>query len=303
MKMKKMKLFALMFLAGALIFSSCKKDEEEVAVAGPSLVFQNGNNSMEFDGSKGIDVRLDFTAEGEVSSFKLVFSLNNATADSIYELTSTYKGEKSGNYTFTRSAALVGSDLDLDATGTVKYVFTLIDKNNNTKTATYTVTAASTAGPINTYTTVLLGGQDNTTLGSAYDAEGNEVFSMTGITATNQAKVDFIFAYGSTSHYYIGSPSNSDIAISHDMTGWTTKNATVIATTTVTNTEFDAITDDAAIVAATANISGTKANDLNTNDVFAFITVDGKKGLVKVVATEGTSGADRKITLEVKIQQ
>ncbi len=127
---------------------------------------------------------------------------------------------------------------------------------------------------------------------------------MTSISATNQAKVDFIFAYGSTSHYYIGAPSNSDIAISHtSIANWTTKNATVIAITSVTATQFDAITDDVAIVAATANISGTKANDLSSGNVFAFITVDGKKGLVKVVSTEGTIGADRKITLEVKVQQ
>ena len=299
MKMKKMKLFALMFLAGALIFSSCKKDDEEVAIAGPSITFQGGNNSLDFDDTVGIDVNVDFTAEGEVSVFKLTF----LDGDSIFDLTSTYKGDKSGTYRFIREKSLIGADLQ-KGLGEVKYIFTLTDKESNTKTATYTVTAAgSQAGPINTYTTVLLGGQDNTTLGSAYDAEGNEVFSMTGITATNQAKVDFLFAYGSTSHYYIGSPSNSDIAISHDMTGWTTKNATVIATSTVTNTEFDAITDDAAIVTATANISGTKANDLSSNDIFALITVDGKKGLVKVISTEGTSGANRKITLEVKIQQ
>ena len=175
--MKKMKLFALMFLAGTLIFSSCNKDDEEVAVAGPSLSFQNGDNSLEFDGTKGIDVRVDFTAEGEVSSFKLVFSLENSSADSIYDLTSTYKGDKSGSYTFSRSKELVGADLNLDGTGTVKYIFTLRDKNDNVKTATYTVTTA-TQDELVEKTGYLY--HISGPLQGAYDLKGDSLVSSTG---------------------------------------------------------------------------------------------------------------------------
>jgi len=138
MKMKKMKLFALMFLAGALIFSSCKKDDEEettpVAIAGPSITFQGGNDSLEFTGAD-IDVNVDFKADGKVSVFKLTFF----DGDSIIDLTSTYKGEKSGTYRFVRTASRVGADLQLGL-GKVVYLFTLTDKENNTKTAEYTVT-------------------------------------------------------------------------------------------------------------------------------------------------------------------
>ena len=298
--MKKMKLFALMFLAGALIFSSCKKDDDDVAIAGPSITFQNGNNSLDFDTNnpEGIDVNVDFKADGKVASFKITF----LDGDSIIDLTSTYKGDKSGTYRFERSAAKVGADLQ-KGSGTVKYLFTLIDKEDNKKQATYIVKIAR--GDINSYTAVLLGGQSNLSEPSAYDAESNSKISVSNNTSTeDQAKVDFIFAYGTSNEYYIAAPSNDDIATSHsDVSSWTTRNATKVGTTGVTSVIFDAIDDDALIISSTDGISTEKVNHLTVNQVFGFITVNGKKGLAKVVSVEGTDPASRKITLDVKVQQ
>jgi len=287
MKMKKMKLFALMFLAGALIFSSCKKDDEEVAIAGPSLSFQNGNNSLEFDGSKGIDVRLDFTAEGEVSSFKLVLSLNNATADSVYDLTSTYKGEKSGNFTFIRSAALVGADLSLDATGTVKYVFTLIDKDNNKKTAEYTVTAASTSPEISAFSAKVLGASGSNS-GSYLNATEGIVYTQGDATA-NDTKIDLVYKWVTDAGLY--SPNHTDVST-------VLTNSTVIGSYTGTST-FENIDKEeiATLTAPTTN----DAKTLAVGNILVFKTASAKMGVLKVTAlNNGTSGD---MTVDIKVQQ
>ena len=287
MKMKKMKLFALMFLAGTLIFSSCNKDDEDVAVAGPSLTFQNGANTLEFDGSKGIDVRLDFTAEGEVSTFKLVFSLNNATADSIYDLTSTFKGEKSGNYSFTRSAALVGADLNLDATGTVKYVFTLTDKENNTKTATYTVNAASTAPEISAFSARVLGASGSNS-GSYLNATEGYVYTQGDATA-NDTKIDLVYKWVTDAGLY--SPNHADVST-------VLTNSTVIGIYAGT-TAFDNI--DKEEIATLAVPTGNDAKTLAVGNILVFKTADAKMGVLKVTAlNNGTSGD---MTVDIKVQQ
>ena len=67
--MKKVKFLALMFLAGATLFSSCKKDEE--TVADPTISFQGGTTSLVFTGANSIDVNITFAAEGKIESVSL----------------------------------------------------------------------------------------------------------------------------------------------------------------------------------------------------------------------------------------
>ena len=184
-----------------------------------------------------------------------------------------------------------------------KFQFTLTDKAGEAATKTITITtedAPVNANPINTYSATLLGGQSNPNVGSFYDVNTNTVYQLSGANS-NQADIDLIFAYGNTNHYYIASPDDADIAISHsNVASWTTRNSTILMTTSISAADFDAMTDDANF----PTVSGSsKVNMLQVGDVFAFQTVDGKKGLVKVTEILGSSGADRAIKIDVKIQQ
>ena len=282
-----MKLVALMFLAGALIFTSCKKDEDEVAIAGPSITFQGGANSLEFDGSKGIDVRLDFTAEGKVSTFKMVLALENSTADSILDLTSDYKGDKSGNFTFMRSAAQVGADLALDATGTIKYVFTLVDKENNTKVVDYTVTVASTAPEVVAFSAKVLGASGSAS-GSYLNATEGLVYTQGDATA-NDTKIDLVYKWTTGADLF--SPNHTDVST-------TLTNSTVIGAYTGSST-FDNI--DKTEIAALTTPTGTDAKTLAVGNILVFKTNDAKMGVLKVTAlNNGTTGD---MTVDIKVQQ
>ncbi len=282
MKMKKMKLFALMFLAGALMFSSCKKDDETVAIAGPSITFQGGNNSLEFDGSKGIDVNVDFTAEGEVSVFKLTF-LNG---DSIFDLTSTYKGEKSGTYRFVRETAKVGADLQ-EGQGEVKYIFTLTDKENNTKTATYTVTSASNAPEIVAFSAKVLGASSSN-YGSYLNATEGIVYTQNDATA-NDTKIDLVYKWTIGADLY--SPNHADVTT-------VLTNSTVIGAYTGQNTFANINKEE---IASLTVPTETSAKTLAVGNILVFKTADAKMGVLNVTALN--NGTDGDMTVDIKVQQ
>ena len=113
-------------------------------------------------------------------------------------------------------------------------------------------------------------------------------------------------SYGATNQATIASPANSDAqSVFSGMSGWSTKNDTKFATTSITASDFDAITDDLGIVAAADGASATKANQLSAGDVVAFVTAStssnpGKKGLFKVVSITGTNAGTMSITVKVQ---
>ena len=81
---------------------------------------------------------------------------------------------------------------------------------------------------------------------------------------------------------------------------FTTKNETRFASSSITASEFDDIENDAQIADITG-LNESKLTQLAIDDVVAFVTEDGKKGLIKVADMEtGNTGT---ITINVKIQQ
>ncbi len=152
MKMKKMKLFALMFLAGALIFSSCKKDDETLA---PTISV--GTTSETFDGTdKNVVFSVVVKAEAEVESFSIseVKTLAGANpSTSAYDADNTsFKGETSKTYYFDKTFTASDFTNGTDVFDKIVYTFSLSDKEGRTTSKEFTITyTVSTAGPINTY--------------------------------------------------------------------------------------------------------------------------------------------------------
>ena len=183
-----------------------------------------------------------------------------------------------------------------------KITWTITDKDDLTSTTTGTIDIISGAGNINTYTAVLLGADQNADAGSFYATSTNTVYTVAE-AYTNQDNVDFIYYYGSTNEASIAAPNDVDVAVFnvYGLANWTTKNATTFKTTSVTTSNFDAMTDDATIVTEADGSSATAVNQLTQGNVFAFVTEAGKKGLVKVGTI--TTGRDGNITITVKVQE
>ncbi len=305
--MKNFKLFGLMLLAGTLIFSSCKKDEETTTAA-PAITFSNGNDALVFDGTNAIDVNVDATAEAKVDEFKLVKVINdtNGSSETPISVDYDFEGETSGSYRFQRTTSEIAIDLanSTDDPKKVEYKFSLTDKDGAVKNAIYTVTMAAASGnPIHTYSATLMGAQDNANTGSFFASTNGNVY-LTADANNNSSLIDIIYYYGSSNEATLCAPN--DVTVNGGTgnlslaTGLTTQNATTFTTTTVSASTFNAMSDDTGFDAITS-FPETKMVTLATDNVIAFKTAAGKIGLIKVSSiTTGNTGS---MTIDVKIQE
>lgn len=185
-----------------------------------------------------------------------------------------------------------------------KFTFTLTDKAGETATKTFIITTTEAAGNIKTFTNVILLGAQSNANGSYLDAYTADIYTSANYLA-NAASIDMIYFYGSTNLATLAAPSDvtvngtgSNLALA---VGMSPQNDTKFMTTTITTAEFDAMADDSSFPTITSGAGDSKANDLALNDVIAFETADGKKGLIKV--TEIVVNANGTLKIDVKIQE
>jgi hypothetical protein len=166
---------------------------------------------------------------------------------------------------------------------------------------------------INVFTAQLLGGQSNPNSGSFFNAVDGVIYSVSeAFSSGNNEKNDLVFHYGNNIQYSIGSVDDSYViaafnAINVDLNLLNPKSTTRFKEFS-TDIDFDAIQNESELLAA-YQVGGasnlTNMQNLVPGKVFGIQLDVGRGariGLVKVVATDGTSGADRSITIDVKIQ-
>lgn len=167
-----------------------------------------------------------------------------------------------------------------------------------------------TYGQINTYSAKLLGGQNNATLGSFFSTSTGTVIGSVdaGASTTLQSSVDLVYFFGTTNGASIGAPNDATVATAHtgstSLPNWTIKNATKFVATSLTPANFIASMNDSLIKTIdTATISATLVPQLTVGKIVAFKTAAGKYGIYHVAAIGGTTGSDREITIDVKVQK
>ena len=171
-------------------------------------------------------------------------------------------------------------------------------ENDDTKS----FTVISGAGNIVRFTAVLMGAQASTT-GSFLDANTGNVYTQADAN-DNQELIDVIYYFGSSNAATLCAPNDEtvnggagNLALCES---WTTHNATTFGSSLFTIAEFDAMTDDSQLLSI-ANLTNSKATDLAVDNIIAFETVDGKKGLIKV--SDLISATDGTITIDVLMQE
>jgi hypothetical protein len=285
------------------IFSSCSKDEDPV----PPTVTINILDAPTYTAGTSVVFQLIISSNEDLVSF---WAEESVDSDPWGDVTAMIPDEAldidSWQFDNGLHAVTLEYTYNIPATGIepnseVTISWEIEDKEATAKESrTFTIVAG--AGPIDSYTAVLLGSHENASVGSFYSIANNAVYTVAQAMAVQPA-VDFIYFYGATNEATIAAPDDTDAgSISvFGLSGWTTMNATRFAATTVAAADFDAIADDATIVAEATGADATKTNHLAVDQVFAFMTDGGKKGLVKVAAI--TAGSDGTITLEIKVQQ
>ena len=232
---------------------------------------------------------------------------NPTTTKKIDELLITSTGGVDTTISVNKATETLIFAFDAPAAGATE-TFTFRVQDNGSKSATKSLTVkgpsvVSPAGNIDTYSATLVGAQNNATTGSAFASSNGNVY-LKAQAASNSNLIDFVFFVGATNAATIAAPNDPTVdgstPSSVDLTDtYSTKNATKFMTTSISVSDFNAMSDDADFPAFTGSL--TKVNNLSVGNVFAFETVAGKVGLVHVSALNGTASGD--ITLNVKVQE
>jgi hypothetical protein len=297
--MKKITLFSSLLLFVIAIFSSCSTTD--TVLSGPTIKFQNSITSFEIDYATQADpytvtIIAGIDAVSKIKDFTV--KEKDATGASIpITVTGSFSGETSFTETFNISCAST-------AAFPLQIIFTVTDKLDKSMEKIFTITKKASGAAITTLEGKILGGADNTTVGSFIHLGDGSVMN-TMQAGSNQGAVDLIFTYSSTNGNLMAAPNDGTIDQAFTtVTAWTTKNATKF-TALLTAVNFDNVTNDLLITSnvTTAAAANTRINSLAVGSVFGFITAANKKGLIKVTAIGGTVPSDRSITFSIKIQQ
>jgi hypothetical protein len=293
MKNLKFLLFVLLPL-GILSMSSCSKDATP-----PTIKFTQGTGYTSGDVSVPVNsiLKIGITARAGSSKLANFKATIYAPGSQSTPVDSTFSGD-----TFARDFTITTPDQA--GTGSINFVITDADG----QTAAVSINITTTAEPINVFTAILMGGQQNADLGSFYSTGENVVMNL-GTARQNAAKADLVYYYGTTNQASIVAVSDAqlgDVPVFAECTSWLPKNDTKFKL--MTGIDWATITDESGIKEHAVNLTETHINNLAIGNIVAFETAatstnPGKKGLYKVVEINGTSGADRSIKLEIKIQK
>jgi hypothetical protein len=304
--MKKIsKFFSMLAFAAVALLSSCS-DEDDPKPA-PSLDFVAGAGYTTGDVTlePGSTLKVKWVAnKGDKDMDLFSIKVNNGyladyAPDGANSNPYSLKGSNQNTY-----QGEVSTTVSSNVGTTETYTFTVTDKNGNSTSKTIKVTIGTAqTGAIDTWTAVILGNENHTTLGSFYDAEGNVVYTQAN-AKTNATLVDFVYYHGVTNGAAMAAPSNTDAeAIFTGLGTWTTRNATKFKTTTLNQTQFNAITAGSELATQATGATNTQVTNLAVGQVFAFTTVGGKSGLAYVSQLSGSATASGTITITVKVQK
>ncbi len=170
---------------------------------------------------------------------------------------------------------------------------------------------------INNYATTL-GNHKNSNLGSLFATiDGtNYQRDVADSLDSREKSVDFAFVTtgttGTDAAFLFGSLKDATIGVNtpgsrfFNLDTWTYKNDTKFATTSVSKATFDAIDDEAKLLAEIPSIvNSTKVSYsiAPANTVFAFVTAGGKKGLILVKTASGDGSTSGSADVQVKVQR
>ena len=270
-------------LSGLLLLSSCSKDSTTPTPQPPSLNIVAGTGLISGDAT--VEVNSTF-------SIKLAAFQN---ADSKKNL-STLKVSR----TFTPQTKSANSDTTLDlgnlpsveitlnfnaqpSVGSEIIEFVLTDKAGETASQSLKIT---TKVSITKYTDVELGSFNTTGTVPSFFATSTGEAMPKAVAANNLDIIDFCFLKSQVDqNNYMCAINDTKAVSAYQLSSWATQNATKFDTTNYTAAEFDSMTDDTYIAGITIADPQTDHSRvvLENGKVYSFITVAGKKGLIKVI--------------------
>lgn len=289
-------------LAGITIFSACKKDST------PEQFFT-------FDLASGTGYITGDVTLPTGQPFKVGIVASASTDNTLTHLLINRVFEGKTDIIFDTTLNLTAFNYDFNwvsrgEPGVETWIFTITESTGSSLMKTFNITTESTTGPIYTYDQRILGGQQNPT-GPAFSSANGEVYDLAS-GKINAASVDWLYYFGTVSSATITSPDDNDATKIFTDGGtvedpgpnalltWSVRNATrfILINDTI---NWDAIQDDSELITLSQGASESAVRELQAGFYVAFITSQGKRGLIRINAINQEE--DGTIDISVKVQQ
>jgi len=186
------------------------------------------------------------------------------------------------------------------------WTFIVRDKNGNSASVSFNIFADSSSvfGSIVTIPSIILGAQNNTSIGSFLDIKNKLVYNLDQAYAI-QDSIEILYFYDAiqTDANTIASPNaNIDASVfpgTSGLTNWTVKNETRYLQTSLSASDFESFYNDSILIATyNETLAKRKAKNLVAGDIYVFRTAKNKLGMFKVLNVTGTDAG----TVEIKVK-
>jgi hypothetical protein len=299
--MKKLTYLAgFLLLSTVLFFAACSSSDDNPDLP-PSISFVSGPGLLTGDANVPVNSQFSIKVlcEANTTSGSVIKTLqvsrisnNQVLADTTFQATGT---------PFTM--LLVFTSLPDPTVENIE--FTTTDKDGQSASITIQITTEETSGgEIDSFTMKVLGSYSSAT-GSSFASINGNVYTLQE-AYNNQPIIDFLYWWGGSTDATIGAPDDPNAQLvftgTYGLQNWTVaKNGTRFKLTALTAAEFDAVTDATPCIDNASGADQTRIPTLAVGQVFAFLSVTGKHGLIKVDAINPEAAGD--ITIDVKVEK
>jgi hypothetical protein len=290
--------FTFAILLGLVfIFQSCKKDE---TFPNPEIEFSTENGFHSSDTTLKLSEEITIKIIAETMSDVPLTQLH-IKIDKDDDITQIDSGINTTVLNFEKT--ILKSTAEKET-----WTFYVADRDGRTSdeiSITLILDESSSYGEIISIPLLILGAQNNSGTGGFYSLEDDQVYTLSE-AFNNQDKINILYYYdlvGSDKNVLASPDANNDGNI--DLSNWDDpKNETEYQEIeTITEDEFNTCSNDSLILNNTFEF-GTgkrKAKKLASGDIYSFVTHDAKKGLIKVINTDGQD--EGTIRIAIKMQE
>ncbi len=300
MKCNLIKFFAFLLIIFTIVNTGCKKDADDEKGAPPTLKFRTDSGYVHSDTTiligKTFKVGL-IAAKGDANITNFMIKINTGT-------TQTYLDSGLNS-----SGFVIDKNLTKGVSAQEIWTFIVRDKDGNATSISVKITADSSSvyGPVYTIPSIILGAQNDSTVGSFFDFRNNKVHTLAQAFALQDSiELCYYYDFLQGENNEIASPNaNIDASVytgQYALANWTVKNETRYLKTTLTDAQFYGAVNDSILI-ATYNVplSKRKAKNLAVGDIYSFkTTTSGKFGLFRVMNVTGTDAGT--VEIMVKMQ-
>ncbi len=280
-------ILAVAAIIGTTLFTSCKKAD----TVEPTITFIPDATTV----TKGPNEYVTFTVVLNSDPNAKLDKLN-ITRQYGSTAATTFKSENltgtTQNYAFLDSTPVSGIT-------SVKYTFTVTDNKSKIASKDFTVTVVipTTYGTITSTKNFIMNNQWENSGGQFWGVALSSASVDIVAAKADAAKIDFIFGHRPAVEGgpYLAGPNSVDAKATYDNTGtnklstWSVLNKTLFKLTNLTPIDFAKCNNDSMIQLQTASgVNNESYKTVLPNQVVAFITAAGKKGLIKINSVTGS---------------